>query len=106
MVSNERILNSDELSYMQKILKKYNDEYTKDAELIAKKTSLPAITDEDDFEKNEVLKLFAAMYSQRYGHSFDPNMDYKASALAIFFIYGLMIGRAWDEITKEEKTNE
>lgn len=44
-------------------------------------------------ELEDIIMAFADIYNGRYGHKYDPHMDYKAAALPLFFIYGYLLGQ-------------
>lgn len=82
-----------DLEYAEKVLEKYNSFYEDEIKVIK-----PTIKDRDlldEFGDNidESLKKFAALYNGRYCHGFDKEMDYKSSALALFFLYGVLVGK-------------
>lgn len=83
----------DDLEYMEKCLENHGDYYKEEAEKVKKTIKVRDIIDEFGDNINVELEKFAALYNGRYGHEFDKEMDYKSSALALFFLYGILVGK-------------
>lgn len=83
----------DDLEYMEKCLENHGDYYKEEAEKVKKTIKVRDIIDEFGDNINVELEKFAALYNGRYGHGFDKEMDYKSSALALFFLYGVLVGK-------------
>jgi hypothetical protein len=83
----------DDLEYAEKVLEKHKSFYEDEAKII--KSTIRYIDLLDEFGDNidEALEKFAALYNGRYGHEFDKEMEYKSSALALFFLYGILVGK-------------
>lgn len=82
----------DNLEYMEKCLENHGDYYKEEAEKIKKTIRDADIIEEFGDNIGTELEKFAALYNGRYGHAFDRNMDYKAPGLALFFLYGVLVG--------------
>ena len=83
----------DDLEYAEKVLEKHADFYEDEVKVIKPTIRYKDLLDEFGDNIDEALKKFAALYNGRYGHEFDKEMEYKSSALALFFLYGILVGK-------------
>lgn len=83
----------DDLEYAEKTLERHKNFYEDEVKIIKSTIKHRDILEEFGNNIDEVLKKFAALYNGRYGHEFDKDMDYKSSALALFFLYGVLVGK-------------
>lgn len=82
-----------DLEHAEKVVEKHNNFYEDEVKVIKSTIKDRDILEEFGDNIDEALKKFAALYSGRYCHEFDKEMDYKSSALALFFLYGILVGK-------------
>lgn len=81
-----------DLEYAEKVLEKHKSFYDDEVKVIRLTIKDRDLLEEFGDNIDEALKKFAALYNGRYCHGFDKEADYKSSALALFFLYGLLVG--------------